>query len=95
MKQTEIMIYTQEGLHVNGPERLYKKYTLGPAAPIKTIDHSKVSNVEVEGVDMKDYPDFCDAFISYAELDGVEMTDEQLESLDSDFVYKSVLESVF
>lgn len=62
---------------------------------MQEIDHSKVSNVEVEGVDMKDYPDFCDAFISYAELDGVEMTDEQLESLDSDFVYKSVLESVF
>ena len=94
MKQTEIMIYTQEGLHVNGPERLYKKYTLGPAAPIKTIDHSKVSNVEVEGVDMRDYPDFCDAFISYAELDGVEMADEDLELLDADFVYECIFDQL-
>ena len=26
------------------------------------IDFSKITNVEVDGIDTKDYPDFCDAF---------------------------------
>ena len=27
------------------------------------LDYSKISNVQVGGVDMADYPDFCDAYI--------------------------------
>lgn len=56
------------------------------------LDYSKISDVEVEGIDMGDYPDFCDSFISYAEYDGREMTDEELDTLndDSDFVYEAV-----
>jgi len=56
------------------------------------LDYAKISDVEVEGIDMGDYPDFCDAFISYAEYDGREMTDEELDTLndDSDFVYEAV-----
>ena len=58
------------------------------------IDFSKITNVEVDGIDTKDYPDFCDAFISSADYDGVEMTDEQLDEIneDRDFVYESVQE---
>ena len=60
------------------------------------MDLSKVDNIEVEDIDMKDYPDFCDAFISYADYNGVEMTDEQLDELNenSDFVYECVIEKV-
>ena len=56
------------------------------------LDYSKISDVEVDGIDMSDYPDFCDSFISYAEYDGREMTDEELDTLneDSDFVYSAV-----
>jgi hypothetical protein len=46
-----------------------------------TIDFSKLSDVEIDGIDMADYGDFCDAYISYAEYDGVPMTDAQLENL--------------
>lgn len=61
------------------------------------MDYKKIDNVEVEGIDYSDAFDFCDAFISYAEYDGKEMTEEQLEELneDGDFVYKSVLDSLF
>lgn len=48
------------------------------------LDLSKVSNAEIEDVWMVDYPDFCDAHIVYAEYDGVEMTDEQLDQLNND-----------
>lgn len=59
---------------------------------ITKLDYSKISNVEVDGIDMSDYPDFCDSFISYAEYDGIEMTEEQLHELnkDSNFIYSAI-----
>lgn len=59
--------------------------------------YDKIDNIEVEGVDFSDYPDFCDAFIASADYDGVEMTDDQLDQLndDSDFVYQCVLDQLF
>ena len=61
------------------------------------LDYSKISNVEVEGIDYADYPDFCDAFIASANYDGREMTEEELETLndDRDFVYQSVESHLF
>lgn len=44
-----------------------------------------LKSIELEDVDSRDYPDFCDAFIAYAEtVDGVPLTDEQLEELNED-----------
>ena len=41
-----------------------------------------IKNPEVDGIDSSDYPDFCDAFFSYAEYeDGTPLTDEELEQL--------------
>jgi hypothetical protein len=41
-----------------------------------------VKSLEVDGLDGNDYPDFCDAYFSYAEFDdGTPLTDEQLEEL--------------
>ena len=62
-----------------------------------TIDLTKIDSVEVEGIDTRDYPDFTDAFISYAELDGVPLTEDQLDDLneDRDFVYEKVLNHLF
>ena len=56
------------------------------------LDYSKIDNVEVDGIDYADYPDFCDAYIASADYDGREMTDEELDVLndDSDFVYSAV-----
>jgi len=40
----------------------------------------KIINYEIEDVKSSDYPDFCDAFISYAEDEnGNEMTEQQIE----------------
>ena len=62
-----------------------------------SLDLSKVSNAEIEDVWMGDYPDFCDAYISSAEIDGREATEEELDELneDRDFVYELVWERLF
>ena len=45
----------------------------------KTIK-MKLTDYELQDVKSWDYPDFCDAFISYAEDEnGKEMTEEQIE----------------
>jgi len=61
------------------------------------IDLSQVEDVEIDGINPRDYPDFCDAFILEATYKGREMTDEELEALneDSDFVYEQVMESLY
>ncbi len=55
-------------------------------------DYSKIEIVDVDGVDWKDYPKFCDAYISEACIDGQEATQEQLDILNDDdqFRYESV-----
>lgn len=44
-----------------------------------------ISSLEMEDVDMKDYPDFTDAFFSYGEYsNGKEMTDEELSDFQDE-----------
>jgi len=49
------------------------------------FDFRKITNVVLDGLDHKDYPDYCDAFIDSADYDGKEMTDEQLDELNEDY----------
>jgi hypothetical protein len=52
-----------------------------------------VVNPEVDGVDRKDYPDFCDAYFSSAEYaNGVKLTDEELDELTD--TYADVLHAM-
>lgn len=61
------------------------------------LDLTKISNVIVENIDLADYPDFCDAYIVYADYNGREMDDNELDILneDSDFVYEAVIKQLF
>jgi len=55
-----------------------------------TLPEIDLKSIELDGIDVGDYPDFSDAFIEYAEtVDGVPLTHEQLELLneDSDFIH--------
>lgn len=46
----------------------------------------KVVDLEVDGVDSRDYPDFSDAYFCYACYeDGTELTDEELDKLAEQF----------
>ena len=57
------------------------------------IDYKKIDNIEIDGIDTKDYPDFCDAYIVSADYDGKPMTDEQLDELneDGDFQHECIM----
>lgn len=59
-----------------------------------------VVDIEIEDIDPRDYPDFCDAYVSHAvwEDTGVELTDEELNELNdqcSDQVYEEVLSQIY
>jgi hypothetical protein len=58
------------------------------------MDYKKIDNIEIDGIDTKDYPDFCDAYISSADYNGVPMTDKQLDELneDGDYVYGHIMD---
>ena len=58
------------------------------------MNYKKIDNIEIDGIDTKDYPDFCDAYISSADYDGVPMTDEQLDELneDGDYIYEHIMD---
>ena len=61
------------------------------------MDYTKIDNIELDGIDYSDYPDFCDAFILDADYDGIAMTDDQLDEINEDreFVYEQVKKELF
>lgn len=61
------------------------------------MDLTKIENIEFENINVSDYPDFSDAFISYAEIDGRPLTDDELDQVNEDsyFVYETLIERLF
>jgi len=62
------------------------------------LNLSQIENMEFEGVDFSDYPDFVDAFLVSADIDGRELTEEELDYLNDEhyeFVNESVFDSIF
>ena len=44
-----------------------------------------ISSIEIDGIDPEDYPDFADAYITYAEYeDGTPLTDEELHDFEAE-----------
>ena len=61
------------------------------------MNTKKITNIEIDGVDMADYPEFCDAFIAAADYNGDPMTEKELDKLNkdhSDFVHEQAHESI-
>jgi len=61
------------------------------------LNYSLIDNVDIDGIDFADYPDFSDAYIVSADYDGREMTDDEIELLnsDSEFVLEKVFEKIY
>lgn len=61
------------------------------------MDYSKISNIQFDGIDHSDYPDYCDAHIVSADYDGEEMDETQIELLneDRDFIYEKLINYLF
>ena len=70
---------------------------------VPTFKLSQLVDIEVDGIDTSDFPDFCDAFISSAAVetrDGQyrELTEEELDWLNDecpDFVYEEVYKTIY
>jgi hypothetical protein len=63
---------------------------------LKKLNRLKVEDVVVSGIDLKDAPDFSDAFISEAKYEGRPLTEDEIEELneDSSFVHEQVMGTV-
>jgi hypothetical protein len=61
------------------------------------IDKLKVDNIVFDGIDKKDYPDYCDAHIISADYKGIPMDDEEIEELnnDSEFVHEQLIKQLY
>lgn len=62
-----------------------------------SLDTELIDNIEVDGIDTADYPDFADAYIANADYDGIPMTEKQLDEVNSmyDFVHECVYDELF
>ena len=58
---------------------------------------SKVHNIEWDGIDYNDYPDFCDAFILSAKIDDRNCTSDELDLLndDTEFLYEELIKHLY
>ena len=67
-----------------------------PYQPIG-MDFNLIDDIEIDGIDHSDYPDYCDAYISNATYDGKKMTEEQLDIVNGDsmFVHEEVMKHIF
>lgn len=61
------------------------------------LDYSQIEDAEVDGIDTRDYPDFCDAHIVSATYMGRCMTEAELEILnqDGDYIYEKVQDRLY
>ena len=60
------------------------------------LDTRKLENVVMADVQMFDFPDFVDAYVEYAEINGVELTDAQYDEVNEnyEFLQQSAYESL-
>ena len=61
------------------------------------MNYDLIDNIELDGIDTNDYPDFCDAYIVFADYDGEAMTDAQIDILNEDhsFIHDCVYNQLF
>jgi hypothetical protein len=52
---------------------------------VPKINIAMVEGLSVDGVDTKDYPDFCDAHFSDGSIGGIDLTDDELAQLGEDY----------
>ena len=63
----------------------------------REIELDKIDNIEFDDVNMNDSPDFSDAFIKSADMDGTPMTEDELEQLNENrgYVYQKLIDELF
>lgn len=61
------------------------------------LDYSLIEDIELDGIDRRDAPDYVDAFIVSASYNGREMSQAELDILNEDrsFVYECLLSYLY
>ena len=59
------------------------KEMLSQTPDIRKINIKNLTDIDVDGIDPKDYPDFVDAFVASASYDGIDLNDKELDWLNS------------
>jgi hypothetical protein len=61
------------------------------------VDFTKIDNIEFDGVDTNDAPDFSNAFIMSCDIDGRPATEEELDIINdnSEFVYNALMDHLY
>jgi hypothetical protein len=78
----------KEKIQKNWPE-MVNDYTIW--------DWASIDNIKVDGIDPKDAPEFCDAYISSCDINGRSATSHELEVINKnhDFVYEAVQDHLY
>lgn len=66
--------------------------------PRANLDLSMIYDIEISGIDMKDFPDFSDAYISKASYHERELTESEcieVQEIDSEWFYEKVCEEIY
>lgn len=62
------------------------------------MDVRKIEDVEIDGIDYRDYPDFCDAFLASATYQGRQLTEKELEDIQDsnpDWFYEQIENAIY
>ena len=57
------------------------------------MDYKLINNIKFDGIDHKDAPDYCDAYIVSAEYNGEDMTEDEIDKIneDRDYVHEMLI----
>jgi len=61
------------------------------------MNYDLIDNIELDGIDTNDYPDFSDAYVVSADYDGEAMTELMIEEINEDysFIHDCVYNQLF
>ena len=58
------------------------------------ISINQITNVVLDGIDMSDYPKFCDAYIVSADINGKAASEAELEEImDNNEIFYTLIEN--
>jgi len=63
----------------------------------RRLNYEKIGNIEFDGIDYEDWPDFSNSYIVSADMGGIPMTEEELNELNENkgFVYMKLIDRLF
>ena len=86
---------------VEANEMTDKQKVIIPDTPVSVGEGMQLYHVVIENIDYRDCPDFCDAHITYAEIDDPktgerrELTEQEIEDLDPAYVQEYIWDYIF